>query len=611
MQNILQLAHGDGHPGYAKCFERIASSWYIRGLSRYLREYLKHCSECQVYQTKRHAPYGSMQPVLTPAVPFHTITMDFILALPVSRDGFDVAMPVSDKFTKRITIIPGKSTWTAAQWGDALLDRLDTADWGLPKAIISDRDRKFLSDLWLAIFKRLGVKLLYSTAYHPQTDGQSERTNQTVEIALRFYMAAMEDATEWPEVLPRIQRHFNNSTSAATGKTPNEASYGFTPVQASDLWKPSPDAAAAAVGDSPTPANPLAGISFAPAARARVEVADAIAFAQMEAKRSYDEKHKPVYMREGDYALIRLHHGYDIPSTAVLGRKYSQQYVGPFRVLKRVGRLAYRLDLPAHWRIHPVLSIAQLEPAPAPKDDPFQRPKPDHPDSVFVEGDTDRVKSYEIERLVNKRQTKRRGPEYLVRWRGYGPEHDDWRNLPELGDAQQLVKDYEDARQKTVTLPGRLTSAGHDETIAGPEKRRPGRPRKSSAALLPPATSPSEKASAALLPPATASPEKPSTALLPPVIGSTRKPAVVMPPPATASAEKAITSSRPKQSFAVIIPTSAPLPSASSTTPPSASSAPTPSSASSTPQPSASSAPPPSGSNALILRCSVRFQKKA
>ena len=478
VKDILQLAHDEGgHPGYAKCFERLTSSWYIRGLSRYLRDYLKHCSKCQVFQTRRHAPYGSMQPILTPAVPFHTITIDFILALPTSIDGFDTIMSVSDKFTKRVQTVLGKKTWTAAQWGMALLDQLDIADWGLPKAIISDRDRKFLSDMWSAVFKKLGVKLLYSTAFHPQTDGQSERMNQLLEIALRYHMATMEDPTEWPRVLPRIQRHINNSVSATTGKSPNEAAYGFTPVQAADLWK------SATAGE--VSRQPLTGEApFSAAARARVEVADSIAFAQMETKRHYDEKHKPMHMREGDYALIRLHKGYDIPSTAVLGPKYSQQYVGPFRILERVGRLAYRLDLPSHWRIHPVLSIAQLEPAPAPHTDPFQRPEPDHPESVFVEGDTPTVKSYEVERLIDRRQTKRRGLEYLVRWRGYGPEDDQWRNLPELGDAMELVKDYEDAMQKTVTLPGKLSTTD----VGTGQKKTPGRPPKLPAAVSKPLT---------------------------------------------------------------------------------------------------------------------------
>ena len=98
-------------------------------------------------------------------------------------------------------------------------------------------------------------------------------------------------------------------------------------------------------------------------------------------------------MKPGDNVYIRLHKGYDIPATAVLGPKYSQQYAGPFKILEKVGRLAYRLKLPAHWRIHPVLSVAQLEPCLDPAADPFSRPRPNQPDSVFVEENTERVKS--------------------------------------------------------------------------------------------------------------------------------------------------------------------------------------------------------------------------
>ena len=86
----------------------------------------------------------------------------------------------------------------------AFLKRLDLIDWGLPGELITDRDPKFLSKFWMALFEKLGVKLLYSTAYHPQTDGSSERTNQTIEIALRFFVHALEDPSLWPEVLPQI-----------------------------------------------------------------------------------------------------------------------------------------------------------------------------------------------------------------------------------------------------------------------------------------------------------------------------------------------------------------------------------------------------------------------
>ena len=200
---ILKIAHTSiGHPGIARTYERAASSWYVRKLRHHVQEFVRHCPECLIHQTRRHSPYRSLQPIQSPSVPFHTITIDFILALPKTKDGYDCVMSVTCKFSKRVTLIPGKKTWSARQWAEALLDRLYLADWGLPKVILSDRDRKFLSEFWSALFTRLGVQLLYSTAYHPQTDGQSEKTNQTVEIMLRFFIATLEKPTEWLRCLP-------------------------------------------------------------------------------------------------------------------------------------------------------------------------------------------------------------------------------------------------------------------------------------------------------------------------------------------------------------------------------------------------------------------------
>ena len=122
--------------------------------------------------------------------------------------------------------------------------------------------------------------------------------------------------------------------------------------------------------------------------------------------------------------------------------------MGPFEVVGRVGKQAYRLDIPGHWKVYPVFSVAQLEPYPD-SIDPFNRPIPDKPDSVFVEGDTDEYKSYTVQRLLNKR-VRRHGKgysiEYLVCWQGYGPEYDQWYNVKYLNNAQQLVKDYKKAK---------------------------------------------------------------------------------------------------------------------------------------------------------------------
>ena len=158
--------------------------------------------------------------------------------------------------------------------------------------IISDRDKKFLSAFWSALFEKLGVRLLYSTAYHPQTDGQSERTNQTVEIALRFYIATLENPADWPQCIGRLQAGYNNSTST-TGRSPNEVVYGFTPNFAVDLA-------------SAPEISPL---------EARVEASDALDFAAMNMKFHYDRKHTAMFLALGDWALLRLHRGYSIPST--------------------------------------------------------------------------------------------------------------------------------------------------------------------------------------------------------------------------------------------------------------------------------------------------------
>lgn len=463
LKDIFAITYDEnGHLGFAKVYERIINSFYICNLTEKLKDYLKHCLQCQINQTRRHKPYGSLQPILSPPIPFHTLTIDFILALPQSILGLDCLMSVTCKFSKRVSLIPGKNTWSAGEWSSALLERLEIADWGLPKVIISDRDKKFLSQLWEGLFCKLGVKLLYFTAYHPQTDGQSERTNQTVEIAFRFLLATLENPADWPTCVSSFQSMVNNSQAASTNKTPNKVVYGFTPLRATDLISKGAE---------------TTGHKVMPAKIAHSEAADAIAFAQLTAKKAYDRKHQPIQMTVGDYALIRLHKGYHIPSTVVLGPKLSQQYTGPFCVLERIGNLAYCLELPQHWRVHPVFTIAQLEPCPTPGQDLFKRHHPTHPDPIFVDGDNDNVKSFEVDKIIAHRNTKRRGTEYLVRWLGYGPEHDDWRNLRELGDAMEVLKDYQTRTGITAIEETPKAPLLTDRTTQPVRKLR-GRPRK-------------------------------------------------------------------------------------------------------------------------------------
>ena len=447
-KEIFKQAHDDkAHCGFHRCYETITANYFFRKLTRRLRRYLQHCHECNLNQTKRHAPYGSLTPILTPPIPHHTIAMDFILALPTTRSGYNTALTITCKFSKRVTILPGKVDNSAEEWAQIFLD--GTVDWGLPKAIISDRDRKFMSDFWKAVFAKLGSKFLTSTAYHPQTDGQSERTNQTVEIALRYYLTSNPDY-DWSNYLPTLRGILNNLPSSTTGKCPNEVVYGCRLRDILSLLTP----------DLEKTDNDEANDFLANQRVVVKETEEAIAWANLKSKGIYDKHHRPIEFQIGDDVFLKLHHGYSLPG--VDNMKLSNQRAGPFQVLEKVGKLAYRLQLPAHWKIHQVISVAHLEPAPK-GSDPYQRTaKPSNPGPV-AESD-DEWKPYAVEKLVGRRERRygRGKPitEYLVRWQGFGPQDDQWYGEDLLTESRDLMKEY-DTLHPSSTI----------------EKRRRGRPK--------------------------------------------------------------------------------------------------------------------------------------
>ena len=128
IKEVFQLAHNElGHPGYACTHQCLTQGLYIHNLLKQLHEFIWHCPQCQLNQTPRHAPYGSMQPILTPPRPFHTITVDFILGLPIltAPDCFDCVMSVTDKVSKAVTFVPSKIAWGGKEWASALLLHLD------------------------------------------------------------------------------------------------------------------------------------------------------------------------------------------------------------------------------------------------------------------------------------------------------------------------------------------------------------------------------------------------------------------------------------------------------------------------------------------------------
>lgn len=288
-------------------------------------------------QTRKHAPYRFLQPIQSPLVSFFTLILEFILVFPLNEKGFNALMSVTCKFSKRVILIEGKDTWTAKNWAHAFLNRLDLVDWGLPGELTTDQDPKFFSKFWTALFEKLGVKLSHSTAYHSQTDGSSEKTNQTVEFALCFFVHAPENSAYWPQVVLQIQRIINNTSSSITDKMPNKVVYGFASRRPLDLLEalPSPDTLAA-----------------------QANTEEAISFAMINHQLAYNRKHQPLFMKVDEWTMLQLHKRYNMPAIARVTKKLKQQYVGLFYTLEKVGRLTHKLDIPADWKIHPVFLVA-------------------------------------------------------------------------------------------------------------------------------------------------------------------------------------------------------------------------------------------------------------
>jgi hypothetical protein len=448
---LIAAAHDEKHHfGIERTWRQLVDQFCIPKLKATVEQYIHKCPVCRANGTDRQKPLGELQPILTPPIPFHKIAMDFILGMPeVPAEAtpwhiegfpiFNACMTVTDKFTKASLIIPGHSKYTAEDWATSLLRMLRLANWGLPKAIISDRDRKFLSDFWQGLWNELGTKLLFSTAYHPQTDGLSERKNQTVEIAIRMFAATNPD-DPWTKVIPILQQDLNNAYSATIKASPNELLYGFKTNDA------------------------LALLSDKNIVKDREllqeEAKLSIAVAQMRMKKHYDKTHRFISFAPGDYVYLKLGHGYSLPGKPPL--KWTQQRI-PLKVLERVGKLAYRLELPPTMNIHPVVSVANLLPAEQPGSDPYGR-EDTFAGPVEVEGDDpsawrDSYQHYEVERILDKRAVRygRSEPrtEYLIKWVGWPSQYNVWMDVGAM-EAPELRETFERKLAKMQALRSKL-----------------------------------------------------------------------------------------------------------------------------------------------------------
>lgn len=214
-----------GHLGVAKTTHRLESSFFWSGLWQDTKRFVKECKICQQTKSTTRRPAGLLQPLPIPTGIWEDLSMDFITHLPSSH-GFTVILVIMDRYSKGVHLGALPTGFSAFKVASLFLE-LVCKHHGFPRSIVSDRDPVFLSSFWKELFRLSGTRLRMSTAYHPQTDGQTEVMNRVLEQYLRSFVHSQQ--TSWYRYLALAEWSYNTSLHSSSGLTPFEVIYGKPP----------------------------------------------------------------------------------------------------------------------------------------------------------------------------------------------------------------------------------------------------------------------------------------------------------------------------------------------------------------------------------------------
>ncbi|GJR78545.1 putative reverse transcriptase domain-containing protein [Tanacetum coccineum] len=307
------------HPGSDKMYQDLKPLYWWPNMKADIATYVSKCLTCAKVKAEHQKPSGLLQQPEIPVWKWERITMDFVSGLPRTPSGYDTIWVIVDRLTKSAHFLPMKKTDSMEKLTRLYLKEI-VCRHGVPVSIISDRDSHFTSNFWRSLQKALGTNLDMSTAYRPQTDGQSERTIQTLEDMLRA--CVIDFGSSWDRHFPLVEFSYNNSYHASIKAAPYEALYRR---------------------------------------KCRSPIKNRLLAARSRQKSYADKRLNPLEFEVGDMVLLKVS-----PWKGVVRfrkrKKLSPHYIGPFKILARVGPVAYTLELPEELKgIHSTFHVSNLK----------------------------------------------------------------------------------------------------------------------------------------------------------------------------------------------------------------------------------------------------------
>ncbi|KAJ9547266.1 hypothetical protein OSB04_019809 [Centaurea solstitialis] len=332
------------HPGTNKMYHGLRQGYWWPGMKKDIAYFVERCVTCLQVKIEHQRPYGKLQQLPIPEWNWEHVTMDFVTKLPRTPKGYDTIWVIVDRLSKSAHFLPMKETYSMER-----LARLYIAEivrlHGTPVSIVSDRDARFTSTFWQSFQREMGTRVNLSTAYHPQTDGQSERTIQTLEDMLRACI--LDFGGSWEYHLPLIEFAYNNSYHSSIEAAPYEILYGRkcrTPL----CWNE--------VGEKQLARPEIVQITSDKINQVRERLKTA-----RDRQKSYaDKRRKDIEFQVGDQVMLKVSPWKGVIRFGKKG-KLSPRYIGPFRITECIGAVAYKLDLPVELGgVHNTFHVSNL-----------------------------------------------------------------------------------------------------------------------------------------------------------------------------------------------------------------------------------------------------------